>query len=106
MFPEAEGVPCQQVLAPEAAVPRLTVTPTTEDGLASALETGARYAFELASEPPLRAELFALSEQEHVLLIVVHHIAGDGWSMGPLSRELTEAYSARVQGQAPDWAPL
>ncbi|MEU3831006.1 amino acid adenylation domain-containing protein, partial [Streptomyces sp. NPDC029080] len=106
VFPEAEGVPCQQVLAPEAAVPRLTVTPTTEDGLASALETGARYAFELASEPPLRAELFALSEQEHVLLIVVHHIAGDGWSMGPLSRELTEAYSARVQGQAPDWAPL
>ncbi|MFF0034565.1 amino acid adenylation domain-containing protein, partial [Streptomyces avermitilis] len=106
VFPEAEGVPCQQVLAPETAVPRLTVTPTTETELLAALEAGARYAFDLATEPPLRAELFTLSAQEHALLVVVHHIAGDGWSMGPLSRELTEAYTARVQGQAPEWPSL
>ncbi|MCX4587513.1 non-ribosomal peptide synthetase [Streptomyces sp. NBC_01481] len=106
VFPEAEGVPCQQVLAPEAAVPRLTVTPTTETELPAVLEAGTRYAFDLTTEPPLRAELFTLSAQVHALLIVVHHIAGDGWSMGPLSRELTEAYTARTQGQAPDWSAL
>ncbi|MEU6990937.1 amino acid adenylation domain-containing protein [Streptomyces sp. NPDC046465] len=106
VFPEAEGVPCQQVLAPDAAVPRLAVTPTTEAELPAALEAGARYAFDLATEPPLRAELFSLSAREHALLVVVHHIAADGWSMGPLSRELTEAYAARAQGQAPDWPEL
>ncbi|AVH60769.1 MULTISPECIES: non-ribosomal peptide synthetase [Streptomyces] len=106
VFPEAEGVPCQQVLAPEAVVPRLTVTPTTETELPAALEAGARYAFDLATEPPLRAELFALSAREHALLVVVHHIAGDGWSMGPLSRELTEAYTERARGQAPEWPVL
>ncbi|WP_274506930.1 non-ribosomal peptide synthetase [Streptomyces murinus] len=106
VFPEAEGVPCQQVLAPEAAVPRLTVTPTTGTGLPAALAAGARHAFDLATEPPLRTELFTLSAREHALLVVVHHIAGDGWSMGPLARELTEAYTARARGRAPHWPEL
>ncbi|WP_244174486.1 condensation domain-containing protein, partial [Streptomyces murinus] len=106
VFPEAEGVPCQRVLAPEAAVPRLTVTPTTGTGLPAALAAGARHAFDLATEPPLRTELFTLSAREHALLVVVHHIAGDGWSMGPLARELTEAYTARARGRAPRWPEL
>ncbi|MEV6042385.1 amino acid adenylation domain-containing protein, partial [Streptomyces xanthochromogenes] len=106
VFPETEDVPCQRVLAPEAAVPSLTVVPISETELPAALEAGARYAFDLAAEPPLRAGLFTLSPREHVLLVVVHHIAGDGWSMGPLSRELTEAYAARAQGQAPEWSAL
>ncbi|PCG87393.1 non-ribosomal peptide synthetase, partial [Streptomyces sp. WZ.A104] len=106
VFPETEGVPCQQVLAPEEAVPRLNLTPTTVTELPAALEAGARYAFDLTAEPPLRAELFTLSAREHALLVVVHHIAGDGWSMGPLSRELTQAYAARTQGRAPEWPEL
>ena len=42
----------------------------------------------MSRELPLRAHLFALSEREHVLLLVLHHIAGDGWSLGPLWRDL------------------
>ncbi|WP_272924000.1 condensation domain-containing protein, partial [Streptomyces sp. SID3343] len=89
VFPEVEGVPCQQVLTPEAAAPRLIVTPTSETELPAALEAGARYAFDLATEIPLRVELFTLSAKEHALLVVMHHIAGDGWSLGPLASDLT-----------------
>ncbi|MFI0243184.1 condensation domain-containing protein, partial [Streptomyces sp. NPDC016845] len=101
VFPEAEGVPCQQILTPDAAVPHLAVTLTTETELPEALESAARYAFDLATEPPLRADLFELTAQEYVLLLVVHHVAGDGWSLGPLAADLTRAYTARVEGRVP-----
>src|SRR5262249_2197680 len=45
--------------------------------------------FDLAHEWPLRTRLLRLAEQEHVLLILLHHIASDGWSVGVLTRELT-----------------
>ncbi|MGM9331166.1 amino acid adenylation domain-containing protein [Streptomyces murinus] len=106
VFPEAEGVPCQRVLPPEAAVPRLTVTPTTETELPDLLTSAARHPFDLAAEPPLRADLFELSSREFVLLLVVHHIAGDGWSLGPLASDLARAYTARVRGEVPGWSDL
>ncbi|MEU3283235.1 condensation domain-containing protein, partial [Streptomyces antibioticus] len=106
VLPEVEGVPCQQVLAAEKAVPRLAVTATTEAELPDVLASAARHAFDLATETPLRADLFELSAQEYVLLLVVHHIAGDGWSLGPLAADLTRAYTARAQGQAPQWPEL
>ena len=64
---------------------------------------------ELERELPLRVWLFRLEEGEgrsHVLLLVLHHIAGDGWSLGPLARDLEEAYGARIKNRTPEWEPL
>ncbi|WP_189267314.1 non-ribosomal peptide synthase/polyketide synthase [Streptomyces fuscichromogenes] len=106
VFPTVDGVPCQRVLDPEEARPRLRMTELGERELPERLARAARYGFDLAEEPPLHAELFQLAAEEHVLLLVVHHIAGDGWSTGPLSRDLTAAYAARAEGAKPEWSPL
>ncbi|MFD4259397.1 non-ribosomal peptide synthase/polyketide synthase [Streptomyces sp. NPDC058534] len=84
----------------------LPVTDLTEDLLGRRLEEAARHCFDLTADIPVRAELFRLGADEHVLLLMVHHIAGDGWSLGPLVRDLAAAYTARAAGHAPDWAPL
>ncbi|WP_329372864.1 non-ribosomal peptide synthase/polyketide synthase [Streptomyces sp. NBC_00669] len=106
VFPVVDGVPYQRVLGLDAARPRLRVTEVGEHDLPDRLAEAARYGFELSEEPPLRAELFRLGTDEHVLLLVVHHIAGDGWSTGPLARHLTTAYAARSEGAKPQWPPL
>src|SRR5690606_21339832 len=62
--------------------------------------------FRLEEEPPLRARLYRVGPRDHVLLIVVQHIAADGWSARPLLRDLGAAYTARHAGSAPAWTPL
>ena len=106
VFPETQGSPRQLILEPGAARPRLAVTPVSEAELDQKLTDAARQGIDLASELPLRAHLFALGPQEHVLLLVLHHIASDGWSLAPLGRDLATAYRARCRQQAADLPPL
>ncbi len=103
VFPEVDGVPWQRVVA---GGPELVVAEVDEAGLAGALAGAARWRFDLRAEVPVRAWLFVLGPAECVLLVVLHHIAGDGWSVGPLGRDLGVAYGARCGGRAPEWAPL
>jgi len=58
-----------------------------------------RLPFDLSSPPLLRAALLRISDEEHVLLLVIHHIASDGWSIGVLARELGILYSAFLRGE-------
>ncbi|MGW0538704.1 non-ribosomal peptide synthetase, partial [Streptomyces sp. NPDC003032] len=104
VFGEDEDGPHQVVLG--AAGVELVVEPVVEEELAGRLEVVARRGFDLSSERPLRASLFEVGVREHVLLLVLHHIAADGWSMPVLTRDLSGAYAARCEGRAPRWVPL
>ena len=106
IFPEREGVAHQEILAASAVRARLVVSAVSEAGLAGALGRAAGEGFDLSAEPPLRAHLFELSERAHVLLLLLHHIAGDGWSLAPLLGDLAHCYAARRSGRAPGLAPL
>ncbi|MFE7309674.1 amino acid adenylation domain-containing protein, partial [Streptomyces sp. NPDC057546] len=106
VFRETDGVPYQVVLSTAQAHPAMPVVELDESRLAERLADVARRGFDLAADPPIRAELYALAPDRHVLLIVVHHIAADGWSMGPLSGDLATAYAARCRGEEPQWSPL
>ncbi|MGW3965809.1 amino acid adenylation domain-containing protein [Amycolatopsis sp. NPDC005003] len=104
VFPEIDGEARQLVL--DGVTIPLPVRAVTEATLADAVSEAAGTVFELESELPLRAELLRLGAREHVLVLVFHHIASDGWSTAPLWRDLATAYTARQAGEAPRWAPL
>ncbi|MER0448803.1 amino acid adenylation domain-containing protein [Streptomyces sp. Edi4] len=106
-FAEFAGQPCQIILDVQEADVRLEfVELAGEQDLPGALAGARGYAFDLATEVPLRATLFQVSEREHVLCLLTHHIVSDGWSMAPLARDLSTAYRSRTAGRAPQWQPL
>ncbi|MEO3814901.1 amino acid adenylation domain-containing protein, partial [Sphaerisporangium sp. B11E5] len=106
VFPEVDGEPCQRVLHGERGRPEVRVRRVAEEELPAVLVAAAGERFDLAVDLPWRVELLALSESEFVLLLVAHHIAVDGWSMGIIARDLRAAYAARLSGDAPGWEPL
>ncbi|WP_367125565.1 amino acid adenylation domain-containing protein [Streptomyces phytohabitans] len=102
VFPEDAEGPHQVVRPAAAARLPLTIQPdATPLPGATTLPP-----FRLDSEPPVRAALYPNGVDDHVLLLTVHHIAADGWSMAPLMRDLTTAYTARISGTAPRWEAL
>nr|WP_157357341.1 non-ribosomal peptide synthase/polyketide synthase [Amycolatopsis nigrescens] len=104
VFPSVEGLPYQRILdEPEIAV---ELVPVAGADLPARLTEAAAHGFELDREPPLRVTVFEPSTEEHVILVLLHHIAGDEWSSLPLATDLTAAYRARLDGHAPDWTPL
>ncbi|WP_275543438.1 condensation domain-containing protein, partial [Mycobacterium avium] len=62
--------------------------------------------FDLANGPLLRVQLLKLAEQEHVLLLTLHHIVSDGWSMNVLIDEFIRCYDAHERHEQPQLAPL
>ncbi|MGW7369679.1 amino acid adenylation domain-containing protein, partial [Streptomyces sp. NPDC054841] len=106
VFPEADGEPRQQVLDVARVWAGLEVREVAREELGEASAVEAGRGFDLSAEIPVRAVLFRTGPDEHVLLMVVHHIAADGWSLAPLARDVSRAYTARCAGRVPQWDGL
>ncbi|GGX52917.1 non-ribosomal peptide synthetase [Streptomyces noursei] len=100
------GIPFQHVLTPDEVRLGLSPVAVDPDNLVDAVADAAAHEFDLAGQIPVLARLYAAAPDVHVLVLVVHHIAGDGESMAPLSRDLVAAYTARRAGRAPQWETL
>ncbi len=102
-YVSADGVPGQIVDPPgepEWSSIDLTDCPPgeREARLRTSIDEIAGRPFRLDRDWPLRARLFRLDSETHVLVLVQHHIAGDGWSIGLLARDLGELYRAEADG--------
>ncbi|MFF4011887.1 amino acid adenylation domain-containing protein, partial [Streptomyces sp. NPDC001717] len=106
VFPDIDGVPRQDLLEGPAGRPELRLRTAGEADLPLALATALARGFDLARELPWRVELLTLSPSDHVLIVVAHHIAVDGWTMGILARDLRTAYQARLTGGTAGWPAL
>ncbi|MGA9871438.1 MAG: amino acid adenylation domain-containing protein [Rhodococcus sp. (in: high G+C Gram-positive bacteria)] len=106
IYPEIDGVG-HQVILPLVDSPSLfDVVGCTESEARQLIRELVMGGFVLATSAPFRARLYRIADSESILAVVVHHIAADGFSAGPLVKDLVEAYSARKSGSAPSWEPL
>jgi nonribosomal peptide synthetase DhbF len=106
VFPVADGQPRQQILAAGSIQVGLDERGCPADRLDDAIAAFAREFFDLKTDLPIRATLLDTGPGDCVLVLVLHHIAADGGSLGPLCADLSAAYAARTRGQAPEWAEL
>ena len=106
IFEAEDGQPYQRVIpAGEVTVP-VTIATAAPGELPGLVEAAARHEFDLAGELPVRVSVFTVGPDEHVLVLLCHHIASDGWSMQVLMADLAAAYGARRDSRAPDWPGL
>ncbi|MFK0026630.1 amino acid adenylation domain-containing protein, partial [Streptomyces sp. NPDC090798] len=104
----ADGQPSQLIVDPGAGAPEVRVESVSSGEVASAVAGIAGTGFDLERDLPWRVRLLEVADaaDEWVLVMVVHHIAADGWSMAPLAKDLSEAYAARREGRGPAWQLL
>ncbi|WP_425301841.1 amino acid adenylation domain-containing protein, partial [Nocardia wallacei] len=111
VYPETPDGPVQVVLAADSSL-GVTAQEIAAAEVVAAVYELAQTPFDVTAEVPIRVRLFDIadlgpgSRRKYVLAVVVHHIAADGSSMGPLVRDVMTAYAARTSGAAPEWSPL
>ncbi|HEV2146721.1 MAG TPA: amino acid adenylation domain-containing protein, partial [Longimicrobiaceae bacterium] len=109
---DAPGGEAVQVVVPAGAMVLRTEDLSSIPGeareavLARRVRSAATKPFDLSRGPLFRARLLRLAADEHVLLLSMHHIVGDGWSFGVLFREMEALYAAFLQGEASPLPPL
>ncbi|MCX4099333.1 condensation domain-containing protein, partial [Nocardia sp. alder85J] len=108
IYPEVEGVGYQQVLPATEIGVELVAEPATAAELPSRIAEIVGAYFDVTQEIPFRLGLFDVdgAGSQHVVVLVMHHISGDGFSLRSLLRDVVAAYGSRAAGEAPVWTPL
>jgi amino acid adenylation domain-containing protein len=105
VFTLVDGSPVQRIISKHESQFRLIEHDMREcdqaaEELNRLIDEEASTPFDLEAGPLIRARLIRQTEQDHILLITIHHIVSDAWSFGVFSNELSELYSAYVRGEA------
>ncbi|MEH2235674.1 amino acid adenylation domain-containing protein [Nostoc sp.] len=99
-----DGSPIQVIGTPRPV--ELKIIEVTQEQVECLLKEEAQRPFNLESDLMLRATLLQVDEQEHILLLVMHHIASDGWSIGILWQQLAAVYDALLSSKPSPLAKL
>ncbi|MFD3703755.1 non-ribosomal peptide synthase/polyketide synthase [Nocardia sp. NPDC058658] len=105
-YPDTAAGPIQQVMPAWSAAVDLTPIPVAPTDVETRIAALVAQPFDITAAPPIRVALYRLGDNDHVLVVVVHHISADGYSIDPLTRDLVRAYVDRTSGREPGWAPL
>jgi amino acid adenylation domain-containing protein/non-ribosomal peptide synthase protein (TIGR01720 family) len=111
-FTEVQGQPIQVIAPPVSRLPlpvidlRKLPQSDREAAVKQLSAKEAQQPFDLERGPLLRTSLLQLSEEEYVLLLTMHHIVSDGWSIGVLAREQVAIYEALCAGNQPQLLEL
>ncbi|HEV3051100.1 MAG TPA: amino acid adenylation domain-containing protein, partial [Longimicrobium sp.] len=110
-FPTVDGEPVQRIAPVEESGFRLMehdlrASADAEDDLSRLVQDEANAPFDLARGPLFRGRLVRMAADDHVLLLSMHHIVSDGWSVGVLFRELGALYAAFARGEPDPLPPL
>ncbi|ALC19242.1 peptide synthetase [Streptomyces pristinaespiralis] len=106
VFFERDGQVFQQVLPVERAHPVVECLSAAGTDVPGIVDAAVNRPFDLAAELPLRATIVQVAPEDHVVVLLLHHITTDEWSDRPFLRDLATAYAARTRGTAPAWEPL
>ncbi|WP_298873277.1 non-ribosomal peptide synthetase [uncultured Bradyrhizobium sp.] len=102
LFVEREGEPVQRVVRASPQFERIKLKPCSPQRRAAVVRREAlklaQYAFDLASEPPLKVALLSFDRSSHALVVNVHHLVTDGWSQRLFWEALAAGYSAARKG--------
>ncbi|GAA3184723.1 hypothetical protein GCM10020255_080740 [Rhodococcus baikonurensis] len=112
LFPQVGDNATQKVLGLGEGIAGLESIDVERGSLERVIFEFSSAGFDLVRERPVRYLLITVADEkegddeEAVLVVVMHHMVADGWSLAPLAADLTGAYAARVGGNSPQWAPL
>ncbi|MEV0332853.1 amino acid adenylation domain-containing protein [Nocardia sp. NPDC050717] len=103
---DADGEPYQQIRPVAAARIPVRVADCAPERIHERVAEEIGRGFDLTTELPLRVTLLRVDEHRSVIAVAMHHIASDGWSLAPLTRDMLLAYAARLACTPPTWTPL
>src|SRR5207245_2309389 len=101
-----EGTGYQRILPVSEMRFRLPSETVSAAALPARIVELASVHFDVTSEIAFRANLLRLDDTNHVVVLVMHHISADGFSLRALLRDIVVAYTERMRGETPNWAPL